>query len=279
MQLTGVLTETRKRWEAVPALASISPLGGPRPGANVLAVTSAAGGGSRALVAVQRYGAGRSMVFTGEGSWRWRMMLPATDRSYDTFWRQAVRWLALPAGDPIGVTAPVAATPGELVTWRVSARDAGFAALRGATVDLRITSPGGRVETLPAAADDANPADGVFVAKQRPDSAGVYRAVADVRVGNRTTSSAAVSLLVGGADSEMTDPRLNLRVLQRVAAASGGRLIQPSEISGLVEQLRAVVPAAVVAARKDLWHNGWSFGLIVVMLVGEWTLRRRWGLR
>ena len=59
MQLTGDLDGTRKRWEAVPALASVSPLGGPRPGANVLALTSGPGGASRALVAVQRYGNGR----------------------------------------------------------------------------------------------------------------------------------------------------------------------------------------------------------------------------
>ena len=70
-----------------------------------------------------------------------------------------------------------------------------------------------------------------------------------------------MSLLVGGADTEMTDPRLNVRVLQRVAAASGGRLIEPAEIAGLAEQLRAAVPAARRRARRqDLWHNGWSFG-------------------
>ena len=278
MQLTGAIEETRKRWEVVPALASVSSLGGPRPGANVLAVTSGPGG-ARPLVAVQRYGAGRSMVFTGEASWRWRMMLPASDRSYDTFWRQSVRWLGLTASDPISLTAPAAATPGELVTWRVAARGGDFEPLRGASVAVRITSPDGRVETLAAVADASSGADGVFVAKQRPGGAGVYRAVGEVQVNGRTTTTAAVSLLAGGADSEMTDPRLNVRVLQRVANGSGGRLIQPAEMAGLVEQLRTAVPAARVAARRDLWHNGWSFGLIVLVLAIEWTLRRRWGLR
>ena len=90
MQLTADAGETRKRWEAVPALASVSPLGGPRPGASVLAVTSGPGGAQRALVAVQRYGTGRAMVFTGEAAWRWRMMLPASDR--------LVRHLLVPVG-------------------------------------------------------------------------------------------------------------------------------------------------------------------------------------
>jgi uncharacterized membrane protein len=278
MQLTGDLDETRKRWEAVPALASVSPLGGPRPGANVLALTSGPGGASRALVAVQRYGNGRSMVFTGEASWRWRMLLPATDRSYETFWRQAARWLALPATDPVSLTAPASASPGELVTWRISARGPGFDALPGATVDLRVTSPGGRVETLPAAADSAG-GEGMFVATQRIDGPGIYRAVGDVHAGDRTTTTAAVSLLAGGADSEMTDPRLNVRVLERIANASDGRMVQAGEMTALAEQLRAAVPAAVVAARRDLWHNGWSFAVIVALLALEWMLRRRWGLR
>jgi uncharacterized membrane protein len=278
MQLTGDLDETRKRWEAVPALASVSPLGGPRPGANVLALTSGPGGASRALVAVQRYGNGRSMVFTGEASWRWRMLLPATDRSYETFWRQAARWLALPATDPVSLTAPASASPGELVTWRISARGPGFDALPGATVDLRVTSPGGRVETLPAAADSSG-GEGMFVATQRIDGPGIYRAVGDVHAGDRTTTTAAVSLLAGGADSEMTDPRLNVRVLERIANASDGRMVQAGEMTALAEQLRAAVPAAVVAARRDLWHNGWSFAVIVALLALEWMLRRRWGLR
>ena len=50
----------------MPPLASVSALGGPKPGASVLAVTGGPGGSPRALVAVQRFGEGRSMIFTGE---------------------------------------------------------------------------------------------------------------------------------------------------------------------------------------------------------------------
>ena len=278
MQLTADADETRKRWEAVPALASISALGGPRPGASVLAVTSGPGGAPRALVAVQRYGTGRAMVFTGEAAWRWRMMLPANDRSYDTFWCQSARWLALTATDPVTLTPPASASPGDDIRWRVTARDADFEPLSGALVDVRVTGPDGKVESLSANADAAA-RDGSFVAHQRPLGAGVYRATAEVRQEGKAPIFATASVLVGGADTEMADPRLNVRVLQRIAAASGGRVIETGEIAALPAQLRAAVPAAVIVARRDLWHNGWSFAALVLLLAAEWLLRRQWGMR
>jgi hypothetical protein len=278
MQLTANPEETRKRWEAVPALASVSPLGGPRPGASVLAVTSGPGGAPRALVAVQRYGTGRAMVFTGEAAWRWRMMLPASDRSYDIFWCQSARWLALAAADPVTLVPPASASPGENIGWRVSTRDADFEPMTGATVDVRVTAPDGKVESL-AAVSDAAARDGSFVARQRPMSAGVYRATAEVRQQGKAPLFATASVLVGGADTEMADPRLNVPVLQRIAAASGGRVIETGDIAALPEQLRAAIPAAVIVSRRDLWHNGWSFAALVLLLAGEWLLRRQWGMR
>jgi uncharacterized membrane protein len=277
MQLTSSLEETRKRWQAVPALASISPLGGARPGAAVLAVTSGPGGTPRALVAVQRYGAGRSLVFTGEAAWRWRMMLPANDRSYDTFWRQAVRWLALPASDRVQVVVPAGAAPGDTIPVRVSARDAAFEPLSDAAVDLRVTRPDGRVESLAAAAQGTG--DDVFLARFQASDPGIYRVAAEVRGPGAAPASAATSMLVGGADPEMTDPRLNMRVLQRVAASTGGKVVDAGQIDSLVADLHASAPAASLLVRRDLWHNGWSFLLIVALLGGEWILRRRWGLR
>jgi hypothetical protein len=86
-------------------------------------------------------------------------------------------------------------------------------------------------------------------------------------------------MLVGGSDPEMTDPRLNLQVLQRVALRSGGALVTPGETAALAERLRVAVPAARLAVTHELWHTGWSFAAIVVLLTSEWVLRRRWGLR
>ena len=86
-------------------------------------------------------------------------------------------------------------------------------------------------------------------------------------------------MLVGGADLEMTDPRLHLQLLRLVALSSGGRVIRESDVAGLVESLRTAVPAAKLANRRDLWHNAWSFGIVMGLLAVEWTLRRRWGLR
>jgi uncharacterized membrane protein len=279
MQLAPGLEDTRKRWDNVPTLAAIAPLGGPRPGAAILALTGGAGGVPRALVAVQRFGDGRSMIFTGEAAWRWRMMLPAADRSYDTFWRQAVRWLALPASDPVAITLPPGAVSGTPVPIQVAVRNAAFEAVRDAAVDVRVARADGRLEQLRATPDPDAPASGRYVARFDAGDTGVYRVTAEARRGSELVGSTSAALLVGGVDLEMTDPRLNEQVLERIAAATGGKLFAASDVGGLVTALEANSSTAALTVRVDLWHNGWSFAALLVLLSTEWLLRRRWGLR
>ena len=64
-------------------------LGAPRPGAAVLATSPTAPAALVPLVTSQRYGAGRAMIFGGEASWHWKMMMPARESAYDVFWRQS----------------------------------------------------------------------------------------------------------------------------------------------------------------------------------------------
>ncbi|HJR60697.1 MAG TPA: glutamine amidotransferase [Vicinamibacterales bacterium] len=278
-QIGATPEESRKRWEGLPALAGAAALGTPRPGASILAMTTA-GGAARPLIAVQRYGEGRSMVFAGEASWRWRMMLPSTDRSYETFWRQAVRWLALGATDPVSILPAPAVGAGDEVVIRTAVRDASFYALRDAEVDVRVSGPDGRMETLRGALeeDDGNESS-VFAARFIPQQPGLYRVNVSARQGRAEAGSAASSLLVGGADVEMSDPRLNTALLARLASSTGGRAFEAGRLDDLPGLLRAGASASALATRKDLWHNAWSLVLIIGLLAGEWLLRRRWGLR
>jgi hypothetical protein len=278
MQLAPTLEDTRKRWDALPALAATAALGAPRPGASVLAVTGSAGGNTRPLVAVQRYGEGRAMVFAGEASWRWRMMMPATDRAYDTFWKQAVRWLAISASDPIQLTTPHAAVPGDPLPIKVFARDTAFEPQANVSVNVHVTSPDGRSQSVEAVPDSASEGPGHYVAQITPEAGGIYRVSADARRGSSPLGSGSTSVLVGGVDTEMSDPRLNQQLLQRLAAASRGQILTDEQIDGLPAILKMSVPTALMT-RRDLWHTGWSFAAILVLLAAEWILRRRWGLR
>jgi uncharacterized membrane protein len=280
MQLAAAADETRKRWDAMPPLAAAASSGSARPGAAVLATTSGAGGVSRALVAVQRYGEGRSMIFTGEASWRWRMMMPSSDRMYDTFWRQAVRWLALGSADPVALVAVAPTSPGDEVAVRVAVRDTSFQPQRDAQVTIRVTGPDGRAREAGASLEEASDSStAVFAARFTPEQPGIYKVSARARRGGADSGAASSSFLVGGADVEMTDPRLNTPVLARLALGSGGRVLASGQTSELLAALRANVPAATLAVRRDLWHNGWSLLAIIGLLASEWVTRRRWGLR
>jgi hypothetical protein len=205
------------------------------------------------------------------------MMLPSADHSFDTFWRQAVRWLAIPAQDPIVVEPSGSVSPGDTVQIRTMVRNAAFDPLPDADVDVRVTDPAG--ETRSMRAGRVSNEEGAFVAPVEVKAPGVYRVTADARRGGTSIGTPETSLLVGGSDLEMTDPRLNLQVLERIALATSGRVVAPQDFATVVDALRRRVPAARLSVTKDLWHTGWIFGALVVLLGSEWILRRRWGLR
>jgi nitrogen fixation protein FixH len=269
--------ESQKLWAALPPLAASATLGGPRPGATILALTTAPGGGIFPVVAVQRYGQGRSMVFAGEASWRWKMMVPSTDRTYEFFWRQAARWLASAAPDPVAISVPGAPEPGDSLSVDVDARDASFAPVADASVEATLVAPGG--EARPLKLRHADPSGGRYTAAITAEQPGLYRIHAEARRGSTSLGTADRWMYVGGADREFADPRLNEGFLRRVARNSGGRYVRAAEASRIPVWLQATVPQNAAPERRDLWHEPWAFALVVLLLSAEWILRRRWGLR
>jgi uncharacterized membrane protein len=271
----GAGSSVTDAWQQLPGLASIVRLGGPRPGAAVLAFATSPGGGSRPVVAIQRYGRGRVLAFTGEASFRWKMMLPSSDRRYETFWRQAVRWVAVPASDPVSLDAVL--TSRDSAEAEVTVRDAAFNPVRNATVAIRVNSaqPGAQEQT--AALQDAGSA--VYATSLHFNQPGAHRVDAIARQGRRELGRSSAWVLSGGIDPELVDPRRNDDVLRRIATANRGRLLEPSEISKLPGLLRPGAHGNPPMVQQELWDSPWVFALLAGLLCVEWVLRRRWGLR
>ena len=113
----------------------------------------------------------------------------------------------------------------------------------------------------------------------RFDEPGVYRINAVAQRGETQIAAANRWILVGGADLEMADPRLNDEVLRRIATASGGSYLGADDIGDLPSLIAAAAAEPASPQVEELWHNVWIFVVLMLLLAAEWVLRRRWGLR
>jgi hypothetical protein len=205
------------------------------------------------------------------------MLLPSTDRSFEYFWRQALRWLASAAPDPVAVSVPETAESGEALMLGVDVRDAGFLPVSTATVEATITTPGGGGQSIAFRGESSIP--GRFVSAFLPQEPGVYRVRAEAREGDTVLGVSERWFHVGGSDREFADPRLNEGFLRRAARATGGRYVRSGEVDEVVSWLHEAVPPEASLERRDLWHHPWAIAIVIVLLSAEWGLRRRWGLR
>lgn len=278
MQLAPTVEGTRERWQRAPALAGAVGVGDVKPGASVLAVTADEPPSEvRPLIVVQRYGGGRTMVFAGRAAWRWRMLLPADERTYETYWGQVVRWLGGASPDPVSVTTGGGAAPGDAMHLDVRVRDTDYTPRLDAAPVVTVTGPAGDTEVVRPVL--AGGGAGLYRAELSPRDPGVYRVETVVDVPGDRLGVASDWFLVGGADAELTDPWLDEAALRRTAEAGGGRYVAPDDITALPRLvLEATAPDAEPRVRP-LWHNAWVFFLLVGALAGEWSLRRRWGMR
>ncbi|MEE2636679.1 MAG: glutamine amidotransferase [Acidobacteriota bacterium] len=276
MRLGPTPDHTRERWNAAPPLGDIARMGAPRPAAAVLAVGGDASGDAP-VVAVHRFGRGRAMVFAGEASWRWQMLAPASDDTYERFWKQTLRWLAADAPDPVMVRAWGGQVAGDPVQVEIVVADDTFEPIAGATVQVVVQEPGRETETHTAIPVAGKP--GHYRLEVSSNTAGVYNVRVTGYDEETSLGVAETAVLVGGAERELIDPRRHDAVLRRMARASGGQLVEPNAIEQLIAGLRENVDPEPPPVARDLWDSVWVMVALIALLVSEWGLRRRWGLR
>ena len=81
---------------------------------------------------------------------------------------------------------------------------------------------------------------------------------------------------------ETSDVATDVDYLRKLAAASGGRVLDAASLGGLLETLTRAAAAQNAAPpiirRHTLWDHAPFFWLLCSVFGTDWFLRRRWGL-
>jgi uncharacterized membrane protein len=279
LQLAGDDSASRARWTALPPLTTVNRLGRAKPGATILLTGMAPDGvTSRPLLAYQRYGRGKAIVFGAQDSWLWQMeaSIPVDDQTHETFWRQMLRWLVSDVPDRVETIVADESGPGEGVSLRAEVSDSGFLKANGATVLGTITPPRGVTQEV--ALEWAVERDGEYRTTYVPDGNGVHEVRLRAVVGRDTVVGEAAYVRVAPPTQEYFGAEMRPTLLRQLAEETGGRYYPADRALDVAKDMVYSASGATVVERKDLWDMPVLLGLLLLALGTEWALRRRRGV-
>ncbi|MBK9166534.1 MAG: hypothetical protein IPM24_03620 [Bryobacterales bacterium] len=265
-----------ERWKQMPALADYQETGPPKPGALVLAEV-AAQGRRQPLLAVQRYGRGRTALFATGGSWRWQMSQDLADRTHEDFWQQLLRWLVAETPGQVNGTTPRPVLSDEsVVRLRAEVRDKEYSAVSDARVEARIVGPGGVAASIDLAPDPME--DGIYLGEWAADPTGAYVAEVLVRRGEEDAGRDVVMFHREDGVAEHFRVEQNKELLRNLSEQTGGRYYEADEIGRLPDDIEFSEAGLTARQTLDLWNMPAVFLLLLALRGAEWFVRRRWGV-
>ena len=256
-------------WATLPPLGDYQRLGALKPAATTL-LEVMHGGTPSPLLVTQPYGLGTTAVLATATTWRWQMRTPPDDPRHGLFWRQLLRQLAETAQRPRNVSLTM---DGGGIVVRASVRNKLFEPAANVAANAVITHPD-RSETRL----NLTPGDlpGVLAARYVPSAPGIYRV--DVNIEDPTGKETITRFIRTGAQNrEFFRPVQNEPLLRRMAEATGGRYWTPDDVTGLTAALTFASSGIRTVELLPLWHMPALFGLLMLLKLGEWVLRRAWG--
>lgn len=282
LQIAPSDSSSALRWASLPPLTTVNRLGRAKPGATVLLEGTVdgveGGGGSRPLLAFQRYGRGKTIVFAVQDDWLWQMdaSINVEDMTHETFWRQMLRWLVSDVPDRVETTLAEESGPGEAIPLRADVSDAAFLKANGASVTGTVRSPSGKVQEvrLEWAVDH----DGEYRTAYVPDEAGVHALHLRAIVGKDTLDGEAAYVRVAPPTTEFFGAEMRASLLRQIAEETGGRYYPAERALDIARDMVYSASGATVVRKLDLWDMPAVFLLLMSALGGEWLLRRRRGL-
>lgn len=277
MRLRTDRADDEKRLASMAAFHSVNPAFSIKPGASILATVSDAQN-SYPAIAVQRFGEGRvGSVLIGD-VWRWGLHDEDSHKDMDRFWRQLMRWLVVDVADAVTFAAEIDAADRERVKLAVRVRDRAFKANSDAIVKIEVSQPDGTKSQL--FAEPSLKEAGLFETEFFAGKPGYYRATTTVEDAEKRTplGTKAVGWTHDPLAMEFASLAPNRDLMKRLADETGGQMIALEDIGKLPEMLKNIRVPVEVTLATPLWHTPWIFAAILLLLIGEWALRRKGGM-
>ncbi len=259
---------------------------GPKPGASVLLEhpTARTATGPMPLTVTGRYGAGRLFFQASDESWRWRRH--TGELLHDSYWVHVARELMRDrrgASDRRYILRTDRRTYayGGAVRAQIEVLDPQLLNQHPEQIELTLSERAGSGAEPAVARFDAariSPQSNIFEAAYVPPRPGGYAVEASGVARVSTEHATSVLIRVDRPDLEGRRPEADHETLERIAAATGGRVL---ELDQLAEGFAAIrdrsvqIPDDLV---EPLWDSKLVLAIFALMISLEWGLRKAFGL-
>jgi uncharacterized membrane protein len=283
--------QTGQAWLRAPKLAGCSLVQKAKPAAQVLAVNPdlRIGGKPAIVAAVQRYGAGHSMVLTVDTTWRWSRftrILGGTDTLYARFWSQTIRWLAGRGNDDkrplltVG-TDQLGYDAGKQVSVKVVRHPRPDVDLAKAKLTVSYKPVGTSAKPVTVAVRNSSAHPDIFtgsffpVAGAMPGAGGRYEVSAALTSGGKALANQGTEFVVHGSSQELLNTGTNPTNLEDLARSSGGVYREVGHAEDLAQSIPRRERRIVQTAHVDYWNSPVLFLIFIGAVSTEWFVRRR----
>lgn len=263
-------------WQDLPALADIHHLGEIKSGATVLLQTKPATATNRKLPVLlwQRYGRGKSYLLATSGTWRWQMRLPSEDQRHELFWQGLMNELVQGVLPRLSVSLDQNEyLDTSEVAIAIDARTPVYSPADAEQPKLSLTLPDGTTQSMTATADRS--LSGRYQAAIDADNPGVYRL--DVTYGEDDEVRETRWFYRQDGLAENFQKRRNQPLLERLAAVTGGAVVELGELEKLPQLIGSSNNLLVRTSQLPLWNMPLLFLLVLIFKMLEWVMRWKSG--
>lgn len=282
--------ENEQLIRGLPELFWVSRTLGNKPGAAVLLEhpERSTASGPMPVVVQGRYGAGKIFFQATDDTWRWRRH--TGELLYDGYWVRVMRELmnsSLAAADrryvirtdrhvyPYGK--PVRAQI-EILDPRLVTEDQLTASLRVERISEGVESGAAGTAESFIQAERLSPQSNLFEGNFLPPGPGTFTITApDIAIAGVGRSASAL-FRVEKPDLELRHRDADHLTLQRIASATGGRVLEMSELASQLSEIPDRSMQIPDDITESLWDSRLVFILFVLMISMEWGLRKAFGL-